>query len=196
MTYLTSTHLIYTAQLEQMVEKNSWPNQSPIQLKATAIITKRQQQTHHFKMVLLNDHINLQGVNPLTGPAWATRFPDMSFTYNPTMRDLLRRGAKELGLELAEGVYAAMHGPSYETPAEIRMAKVLGADVVGMSTVPEAIAAAEVGLPVAAISVVSNFAAGLTSEALSHDDVTALSGELSRKVAELLALIAKRYPAP
>lgn len=76
-------------------------------------------------LVLLNDHLNLQGVNPLTGPAWATRFPDMSFTYSPSMRELFRRGAAEIGMELSEGVYAAMHGPSYETPAEIRMAKVL-----------------------------------------------------------------------
>jgi len=119
----------------------------------------------------------------------------MTFGYHPGIRAVLRNAAAELGIELAEGVYAAMHGPAYETPAEIRMAKVIGADVVGMSTVPEALAAAEVDLPVVGLSVVSNFAAGLTDEALSHDDVTRLSGEISRKVADLLAKAALSYPA-
>jgi purine-nucleoside phosphorylase len=145
-------------------------------------------------LVLLRDHINLQGVNPLTGPAWGTRFPDMTFAYSPAIRALFSKAAEELGIRLPEGVYAAMHGPAYETPAEIRLAEVVGADLVGMSTVPEVLAAAEVGFPVAAISVVSNFAAGLTSEALSHDDVTLLSGELSKKVGALLAAVAGRYP--
>jgi purine-nucleoside phosphorylase len=145
-------------------------------------------------LVLMSDHINLQGTNPLIGPAWGTRFPDMTFGYHPGIREILKSAAAELGIELIEGVYAAMHGPAYETPAEIQMAKIMGADVVGMSTVPEALAAAEVGLPVVGISVVSNFAAGLTNEALSHDDVTRLSGEISRKVAELLSRVALQYP--
>jgi purine-nucleoside phosphorylase len=145
-------------------------------------------------LVLISDHINLQGCNPLVGPEWGTRFPDMTFGYHPGIRGVLRQGARDLGIVLDEGVYAAMHGPAYETPAEIRMAQVIGADVVGMSTVPEALAAAEVGFPVAGISVVSNFAAGLTNEALSHDDVTRLSGEISRKVADLLSHVARQYP--
>lgn len=145
-------------------------------------------------LVLISDHINLQGSNPLVGPEWGTRFPDMTFAYHPEIRRVMRQAALELGIDLQEGVYAAMHGPAYETPAEIRMAQIIGADVVGMSTVPEALAAAEVGLPVAGLSVVSNFAAGLTNEALSHDDVTSLSGEISVEVANLLSHVAAQYP--
>lgn len=125
------------------------------------------------ELVLVSDHINLLGVNPLRGPnldALGPRFPDLSDVYTPRLRGLAHTVA---GRRLREGVYAAVPGPSYETPAEVRMLRVLGADLVGMSLVPESIAAAHAGLEVFAVSIVANLAAGLTSERLAHADVTA-----------------------
>jgi purine-nucleoside phosphorylase len=123
-------------------------------------------------MVLVTDHLNFQRSNPLTGPAFGTRFPDLTTAYDPAMRAVLAAAAARAGLVLREGVLAAMPGPAYETPAEIRMLQRLGADIVGMSTVPEVMAAAEIGLPVAVIAVVSNRAAGLSGGPLTHDEVT------------------------
>jgi purine-nucleoside phosphorylase len=124
------------------------------------------------ELMLVTDHINLQGTNPLFGRAFGTRFPDLTHAYDPSTCDVLRAAAGKVSVRLHEGVYAAMPGPSYETPAEIRMLRTLGADVVGMSTVPEVIAANEIGLPAAAIAVVSNRAAGLSGSPLTHDEVT------------------------
>lgn len=124
------------------------------------------------ELMLVTDHINLQGRNPLFGRAFGTRFPDLTHAYDPAMCEVLRGAAGRAGVPLHEGVYAAMPGPSYETPAEIRMLRTLGADVVGMSTVPEVIAANEIGLRAAAIAVVSNRAAGLSGGPLTHDEVT------------------------
>ena len=126
-------------------------------------------------LVLISDHINLQGVNPLTGPNDDTlgpRFPDMSEAYSRAYRDAAKEVAVELCIPMTEGVYAAMLGPSYETPAEIRYLRTIGADVVGMSTVLEAIAANHMGIKVLGISCVTNMAAGIIAEAkINHQEV-------------------------
>lgn len=123
--------------------------------------------------VFITDHINLQGTNPLTGPnddSLGPRFPDMSEAYDRGLLDLARRTAQELGIETGEGVYAAMLGPSFETPAEIRFLRTIGADLAGMSTVPEVIAARHMEMRVLAISTVTNMAAGMQQK-LSHEEV-------------------------
>lgn len=131
-------------------------------------------------LVLISDHINLQGTNPLVGPLESgPRFPDMTDAYPRYLRELALETAHELGTELREGVYAAMLGPSYETPAEIRYLKTIGADLVGMSTVAETIAANQLGMEVLGISCVTNLAAGLSGEKLNHEDVL----EIGRRVA-------------
>ncbi len=152
-------------------------------------------------LMLLTDHITLSGHNPLNGPnddRLGTRFPDMSRAYDPGMRAHLRAAGRDAGLELREGVYVGLSGPSYETPAEIRMFRTLGADAVGMSTVNEVIAARHMGLRVAGISCITNIAAGLSDALLDHAEVketAALAREafvnlltdgLSRIEAELL----------
>ena len=124
-------------------------------------------------LVFLTDHINLQGSNPLCGPnddSLGPRFPDMSEPYDRALLDLARSTARGLGIETGEGVYAAMLGPSFETPAEIRFLRTIGADLAGMSTVPEVIAARHMGIRVLAISTVTNMAAGL-EQRLSHEEV-------------------------
>jgi len=133
-------------------------------------------------LVRITDHLNLTGLNPLTGPnddRIGPRFPDMSQAYDPQLGALLEASAGRLGIALGAGVYAGLAGPSYETPAEIRMLRTLGADLVGMSTVLEVIAARHAGVRVAAVSVVTNLAAGLTARPLSHADVLA-AGERAR----------------
>lgn len=137
-------------------------------------------------LVLLVDHINLQHQSPLAGPAYGERFPDLSRAYDPDMRRTLREIAERRGIGLSEGIYAAMPGPAYETPAEIRFLRLIGADVVGMSTVPEVLAAAEVGLPTAAISVVSNLAAGLADRPLVHEEITEIAAPAALRLADLL----------
>ncbi|HEX6308090.1 MAG TPA: purine-nucleoside phosphorylase [Longimicrobiales bacterium] len=126
-------------------------------------------------LMLIEDHINLTGRNPLVGPVVAgeIRFPDMSHAYDPHLRALAARVAHEQSLRLVRGVYAAVLGPSYETPAEIRMLERLGADAVGMSTVPEVIVARARAVPVLGISLISNAAAGLGQHPLSHEEVVA-----------------------
>lgn len=119
--------------------------------------------------MMLNDHLNLTGQSPLRG---APRFVDLTEVYSSRLREIFRLAAGRLGLTLHEGVYAAMPGPQYETPAEIRMLQRLGADAVGMSTVPEAIQARALGLEVAAFSCLTNWGAGLSGQALAHDEVT------------------------
>ena len=125
-------------------------------------------------LMLIRDHLNLQGTNPLLGPndeRFGPRFPDMTEAYSKKLRDIARKMARRQKLRLYEGVYAALHGPSYETPAEIRALARLGADAVGMSTVPEVIAANHMGMQALAISCVTNMAAGLSKKKLSHDEV-------------------------
>jgi purine-nucleoside phosphorylase len=125
-------------------------------------------------LVVLSDHINLQGSNPLAGPnddRFGVRFPDMTHAYDKSYRAMARAEARTLGMTLHEGVYAALLGPSYETPAEIRYLRTIGADLVGMSTAFEVIAARHMGIKVLAISCVTNMAAGILDQPLSHEEV-------------------------
>lgn len=143
-------------------------------------------------LVLIADHINLQGSNPLTGRNDHTlgpRFPDMTQAYSLSLRELAFKTAGEIGVPLYEGVYAAMLGPSYETPAEIRFLKTIGADLVGMSTVAEAIAANHLGMEVLGISCVTNIAAGLHGEKLNHADVLAVGQRTSGTFIRLLTAL-------
>jgi purine-nucleoside phosphorylase len=124
------------------------------------------------RLMAIADHINLLGVNPLTGPnddAVGPRFPSLRDAYDPELRERLHGAARGLGIDLAEGVYLATAGPSFETPAEIRAFRTLGADAVGMSTVPEVILARHCGLRVAAVSAITNLAEGMGGEELSHE---------------------------
>jgi purine-nucleoside phosphorylase len=123
-------------------------------------------------LVCLTDHLNLMGFNPLRGPGGAERFVDLSEVYSARLRHLMAESARDLGIPLRQGVYAAVSGPSYETPAEIRALRTLGADLVGMSTVPEAIVARQCRLGVVGVSCVSNKAAGLGGP-ISHEEVIA-----------------------
>lgn len=125
-------------------------------------------------IMLITDHIKLFAGSPLTGPNlddFGPRFPDMSHAYSPALQELARKSAKELGIELREGVYMYFPGPQFETPAEIRSARILGADVVGMSTVPEVIAAAHCGMQALGLSLCSNMAAGILEQPLTHEEV-------------------------
>ncbi|HEX5079940.1 MAG TPA: purine-nucleoside phosphorylase [Geminicoccaceae bacterium] len=140
-------------------------------------------------IVLIADHINLLGQNPLVGAndaAIGPRFPDLSEVYDAGLRAQLARIAEKLGIELPSGVYVAVLGPSFETPAEIRALRTLGADLVGMSTVPEAISARHAGLRVVGLSVVTNLAAGLAAEPLSHAETLAQASTAAAKLAGLL----------
>ena len=126
-------------------------------------------------LMLITDHLNLMGDSPLRGPSYGTglRFPDMTRAYDPELQAAARDAARVCNVTLREGVYAAMLGPSYETPAEIRMLRTLGADAVGMSTVPEVIALRQLGVRVGGISCITNLAAGLSGETLDHAEVEA-----------------------
>lgn len=140
-------------------------------------------------LMLLRDHLNLTGRNPLVGPNddRGPRFPDLSHAYDPAVRDAAHRAATELGVRLHEGVYAAMLGPTYETPAEIRMLSILGADAVGMSTVPEVIALRHRGVRVGAMSCITNLAAGLSHGTLEHAEVEATARSARAAFTRLLA---------
>jgi purine-nucleoside phosphorylase len=140
-------------------------------------------------LMMISDHINLTGQNPLVGvdDTDGPRFPDMSEAYDAGLRTLGRDAAEELNLDLREGVYAGVQGPSYETPAEVRMLRAIGADAVGMSTVLEVIALRKLGVRVAAISAITNKAAGLSARALDHADVEATAAKVRRVFVELLA---------
>lgn len=125
-------------------------------------------------LMVIDDHINMMGTNPLVGPndeRFGARFPDMSEIYSARLRGLADEAAAAMGLAVEHGVYVAVHGPSYETPAEIRMFRTLGADAVGMSTAPEAIVARHMGIEVLGISCITNPAAGVLSQPLVHDEV-------------------------
>jgi xanthosine phosphorylase len=140
-------------------------------------------------LMAISDHINMLGVNPLTGPnddAVGPRFPSLRDAYDPELRAALHEVADELGIALADGVYLATAGPSFETPAEIRAFRTLGADAVGMSTVPETILARHAGLRVVAVSAITNLAEGMGGEALSHEQTlryaNQAAGDLSRLI--------------
>ena len=137
-------------------------------------------------LVAITDHINFAGVNPLIGRASDDRFVPLTRAYDPALLDLLRGAAREAGVALREGVYMWFNGPSFETPAEIRMAKLLGADLVGMSTAPEVILARLHGLSVAAVSLVTNFAAGLSGGDPSHAETQEYAARGSSEFRRLL----------
>lgn len=125
-------------------------------------------------LVIIEDHINLTGHNPLVGPndeSEGPRFPDMSHAYHPGLVSILEESSRELGVKTQKGVYVGVLGPTYETPAEIRMFRIMGGDVVGMSTVPEAIVANHLGLKVCGVSCVTNMGAGIIDQALKHEDI-------------------------
>lgn len=143
-------------------------------------------------LVAISDHLNLSGRNPLYGepPAeWGPRFPDMIGAYDLSLRALARETAADLDIGLEQGVYAGLAGPSYETPAEIRMLRAMGADLAGMSTVLEVIAARHMGVRCLAFSLVSNPAAGVTDDPLDHDDVLRVGREAAGRLSKLLKAI-------
>ena len=143
-------------------------------------------------LMLIADHINLSGSNPLIGPnmdAFGARFPDCSDIYTATLRKAIKEVAAENGISLQEGVYGMYSGPNYETPAEIRMYRTLGADVVGMSTVPEALVAAHSGVRVVGISCITNMAAGVLPQKLCHAEVMEVADRVHDKFQRLLDLV-------
>jgi purine-nucleoside phosphorylase len=140
-------------------------------------------------LMVISDHVNLMGVNPLRGPndeRFGPRFPDMSAVYSPELQELVIEEAKAIGIEVRRGIYGGLSGPSYETPAEIHLLRTLGADAVGMSTVPEAIVARHMGLEVLGISCITNMAAGISDEPINHEEVMATGDRVRETFAELL----------
>lgn len=144
-------------------------------------------------LMMISDHINLMGSNPLVGPVQEgeTRFPDMTDAYDPGLRRVMRTTAEGLKIPLREGVYAGLLGPSYETPSEVKMLRSLGADAVGMSTVPEVIMARALGMRVAGVSCITNAAAGVTGAALSHAEVL----ETTQRVSALFQSLVEEFLA-
>jgi purine-nucleoside phosphorylase len=143
-------------------------------------------------LMLMTDHINMTGGNPLVGPndlRLGSRFPDMSDAYDPALRQLALQCAERLRMPLAQGVYLAFKGPSYETPAEIRMARTLGADAVGMSTVMETIAATHCGMRVLGISVITNMAAGMLPQKLTEEEVMETGRAVRQELTDLILAI-------
>lgn len=143
-------------------------------------------------LMLISDHINYSGMNPLIGAnldAFGPRFPDCSDIYTRSLREAIREKADAAGIPTQEGVYAMYSGPNYETPAEIRMFRVLGADAVGMSTVPEALVAAQCGIQVVGISCITNMAAGVLPQKLSHDEVVEVAARVHNKFQNLLDIV-------
>ena len=146
-------------------------------------------------LMVIDDHLNLMGSNPLIGPndeRFGVRFPDMTHVYAPRLRAIADQAAEAAGLALRHGVYAGLHGPSYETPAEIRFLRAIGADAVGMSTVPEAIVARHMGVEVLGLSCITNPAAGVLPEPLDHDEVMHVAQRVSGEFMALLEAIVAR----
>jgi purine-nucleoside phosphorylase len=147
-------------------------------------------------LMLISDHINFMGVNPLRGPNvedLGLRFPDMSEAYPKSLRAIAREVANGLGLKLQEGVYLALSGPTYETPAEIRAFRVLGADAVGMSTVPEVIAMSHMNIPVLGISCITNMAAGILNQKLTHQEVMETTARVQKEFTALVLGVLERF---
>jgi purine-nucleoside phosphorylase len=150
------------------------------------------------RLVAISDHINLQGGNPLMGAnegKFGPRFPDMTVAYDQQFRQIAQTQAKRLGIDLGEGIYAALAGPSYETPAEIRFLKTIGADLVGMSTVPEVIAARHGSMRVLGISCVTNAAAGILDQPLNHHEVLATAERVKDHFIGLLRAVIRAITA-
>jgi purine-nucleoside phosphorylase len=149
-------------------------------------------------LVVMTDHINLQGHNPLVGPnddGLGVRFPDMTQAYSKPYREITLQAARRLGKTVYQGVYAGLLGPSYETPAEIRYLRTVGADLVGMSTIPEVIVARHMGLKVLAISCVTNMAAGISDEVLNHEDVLKTADRVKGDFVALLRAVLPQIAA-
>ncbi len=147
------------------------------------------------RLVVISDHINLQGVNPLSGPneeRFGARFPDMTSAYDRKFREMALGEGKRMGIGMDEGVYAALAGPNYETPAEIRYLREIGADLVGMSTVPEVIAARHSGIRVLGISCVTNAAAGILDQPLNHEEVLDTAERVKEQFIGLLKAVIPR----
>jgi purine-nucleoside phosphorylase len=146
-------------------------------------------------LMLITDHINYMGYNPLIGPnadGFGPRFPDMTTAYTPALQDLARKTAADLDIQLREGVYLGYMGPSFETPAEIRLFQSWGASACGMSTVPEVIAARHCGMKILAISCITNLAAGILDKAISSDEVNETAGIAGERFSRLLTEIVRR----
>lgn len=140
-------------------------------------------------LMIITDHINMTATNPLIGPhneVWGPRFPDQSYVYNPELQNKIKQAAATISLDVKEGIYLVSTGPVYESPAEIRMFRQMGADAVGMSTVPEAILANAGGLTVAGLSCMTNFAAGILDQPLTHEEVTETTRVTMPKMKALL----------
>jgi purine-nucleoside phosphorylase len=151
------------------------------------------------EIVIIRDHLNLMGGSPLRGPndeRLGPRFPDMTTAYDPELRELAAAAGRDVGLTLREGVYAGLPGPQYETPAEVRMLRTLGADLAGMSTVPEVIVAAHMGARVLGLSCCTNAAAGITPHKLSHAEVTETATRVRGQFMALLGRILERLAPP
>jgi purine-nucleoside phosphorylase len=146
-------------------------------------------------LMVISDHINLMGVNPLIGPndeRFGPRFPDLTSTYEPALQSIVIEEAKAVDVEMRRGVYAALSGPSYETPAEIHMVRTLGADAVGMSTVPEAIVARHMDMQVIGISCITNLAAGVSNRPVDHSQVIATGENVRVQFTELIRRVIGR----
>jgi purine-nucleoside phosphorylase len=146
-------------------------------------------------LMLISDHINLMLQSPLRGQydnRLGERFPDMTEVYSREYRQQAQEVAREMGLQLHAGVYLAMQGPNYETPAEIRMMRLLGADAVGMSTVPEAIVARQIGMKILGLSLITNAAASVDNEPIKHEDVMAAGLQVSRQFTDLMTRFLSR----
>ena len=150
-------------------------------------------------LMLISDHINFMGVNPLRGPnvdELGPRFADMSEAYPEFLRKIAKEVAKEQGIKLQEGVYLALSGPTFETPAEIRAFRTLGADAVGMSTVPEVIAMSHMNIPCLGISCITNMAAGILKQKLNHEEVMETTAHVEKQFTALIVGILKRFAEP
>jgi purine nucleoside phosphorylase I, inosine and guanosine-specific len=146
-------------------------------------------------LMIISDHLNFLGDNPLRGPndeRFGPRFPDMTTVYSPELQQMVIDEAKSLNIEVRRGIYAALAGPSYETPAEIHLMRTLGADAVGMSTVPEAIVARHMDVEVLGISCITNMAAGISDEPINHDDVMATGNRVRTTFTQLLRKVVGR----
>ena len=147
-------------------------------------------------LMLISDHINLMGANPLSGPnedRWGPRFVDQTEVYDSGLRQQLRDAAQHTGINMVEGVYAAFAGPTYETPAEVRYLRAIGADAVGMSTVPEAIVARHMGLKVAGVSMLANAAAGISGKPIVHEEVLETTARMNADIGVLLHRFFETY---
>jgi purine-nucleoside phosphorylase len=147
--------------------------------------------------MVISDHLNLMGVNPLRGhndERFGPRFPDMSEVYSRALQELVVDEAKELGVVVRRGIYAALSGPSYETPAEIHMFRSFEADAIGMSTVPEAIVARHMGMNILGISCITNMAAGITEQPINHEEVMETGERVRETFTQLLRRVISKIP--